>query len=74
MRITELFNAKAIALDVPAANRDEIIAKLVELQTTHGNITDAEAYKKALYVREADFPEELVINSSPEKFKEWIRA
>ena len=54
MRITELFNAKAIALDVPAANRDEIIAKLVELQTTHGNITDAEAYKKALYAREAE--------------------
>ena len=25
-------------------------------------------------IREADFPEELVINSSPEKFKEWIRA
>ena len=54
MRITELFNARAIALDVPAANRDEIIAKLVELQTTHGNITDAEAYKKALYAREAE--------------------
>ena len=54
MRITELFNAKAIALDVPAADRDEIIAKLVELQTTHGNITDAEAYKKALYAREAE--------------------
>ena len=54
MRITELFNAKAIALDVPAANQDEIIAKLVELQTVHGNITDAEAYKKALYAREAE--------------------
>ena len=25
-------------------------------------------------IREADFPEKLVINSSPEKFKEWIRA
>ena len=25
-------------------------------------------------IREADFPEEPVINSSPEKFKEWFRA
>ena len=54
MRITELFTAKSIALDVPAKNQAEIIDRLVELQATHGNITDTEAYKKALYAREAE--------------------
>ena len=49
MRITELFTAKSIALDVAAKNQAEIIDRLVELQVTHGNITDTEAYKKALY-------------------------
>ena len=46
MRITELFTAKSIALDVAAKNQAEIIDRLVELQATHGNITDTEAYKK----------------------------
>ena len=54
MRITELFTAKSIALDVAAQNQAEIIDRLVELQATHGNITDTEAYKKALYAREAE--------------------
>ena len=54
MRITELFTAKSIALDVVAKNQAEIIDRLVELQATHGNITDTEAYKKALYAREAE--------------------
>jgi len=49
MRITELFTAKSIELDSAASNRDEILSRLVELQATHGNITDTEAYKKALY-------------------------
>lgn len=47
MRITELFTAKSIELDSAASNRDEILSRLVELQATHGNITDTEAYKKA---------------------------
>ena len=54
MRITELFTAQSIALDVAAASQAEIIDRLVELQATHGNITDKEAYKKALYAREAE--------------------
>ena len=54
MRITELFTAKSIALDAAAKNQAEIIDRLVELQATHGNITDTEAYKKALYAREAE--------------------
>ena len=52
MRITELFSAQAIALDEGQKNRDEILDRLVELQATHGNITDKEAYKKGLYARE----------------------
>ena len=54
MRITELFTAKSIALDVAAPDQAAIIDRLVELQATHGNITDTEAYKKALYAREAE--------------------
>ena len=46
MRITELFTAKSIALDVAAPDQAAIIDRLVELQATHGNITDKEAYKK----------------------------
>ena len=52
MRITTLFSVHAIALDAAASNRDEIIDQLVELQSTHNNITDKAAYKKALYARE----------------------
>ena len=54
MRITELFTTRSIALDVAAAGQNEIIDRLVELQATHGNITDKDAYKKALYAREAE--------------------
>ena len=54
MRITELFTAQSIALDVAAPDQAAIIDKLVDLQATHGNITDKDAYKKALYAREAE--------------------
>ena len=43
MRITSLFSLNAIALDVAASNQDEIIDKVVELQSTHNNILDKEA-------------------------------
>ena len=54
MRITELFTAQSIALDETLQTQEEILSRLVELQATHGNITDKEAYKKALYAREAE--------------------
>ncbi|MGN0707458.1 MAG: fructose-specific PTS transporter subunit EIIC [Faecalibacterium sp.] len=54
MRITELFTAQSIALDIAAKDRGEIIDRLVELQATHGNITNKEQYKKALYAREEE--------------------
>lgn len=54
MRITELFTAKSIELDSAASNRDEILSRLVELQATHGNITDTEAYcTETTYLRNA---------------------
>ena len=54
MRITELFTAQSIALDEALTDQEQIISHLVELQATHGNITDKDAYKKALYAREAE--------------------
>ena len=54
MRITELFTAQSIALDEALQTQEEILSRLVELQATHGNITDKDAYKEALYAREAE--------------------
>ena len=54
MRITELFTAQSIALDEALTDQEQILSRLAELQGTHGNITDKDAYKKALYAREAE--------------------
>ena len=54
MRITELLSLQSIALDAQAANQEEILDKLIDLQCTHGNITDKAAYKAALYEREKE--------------------
>ena len=55
MKLIELFSCDATALDVKAKDKDAVINKLADLQFTHGNITDKEAYKKAIYAREAEF-------------------
>lgn len=55
MKLIELFSCDATALDVKAKDKDAVINKLVDLQFTHGNITDKEVYKKAIYAREAEF-------------------
>lgn len=55
MKLIELFSCDATALDVKAKDKDAVINRLVDLQFTHGNITDKEAYKKAIYAREAEF-------------------
>lgn len=55
MKLIELFSCDATALDVKAKDKDAVINKLVDLQFMHGNITDKEAYKKAIYAREAEF-------------------
>ena len=55
MRLIELFSRQATAVNVKAANKAQVIDKLVDLQLTHGNITDKAAYKKAIYAREEEF-------------------
>ena len=55
MKLIELFSCDATALNVKAKDKDAVINKLVDLQFTHGNITDKEAYKKAIYARAAEF-------------------
>lgn len=54
MRITELLSPESISLHQNAKDQAEIIDRLVDLQATHGNITDKAAYKKAIYAREAE--------------------
>ena len=54
MRITELFSVQAIALDSTAADQAAVIDALVDLQCKHGNITDKDAYKAAIYAREKE--------------------
>ncbi len=55
MRLIELFSRQATAVNVKAKNKEQVIDKLVDLQFTHGNITDKAAYKKAIYAREEEF-------------------
>ena len=55
MRLIELFSRDATALNVKAKTKEEIIDKLVDLQATHGNITDKAAYMQAIFDREAEF-------------------
>ena len=55
MRLIELFSREATALNVKAKTKEEIIDRLVDLQATHGNITDKAAYMQAIFDREAEF-------------------
>ena len=55
MRLIELFSRQATAINVKASNKAQVIDTLVDLQATHGNITDKAAYKEAIYAREEEF-------------------
>ncbi|MBQ9349372.1 MAG: PTS sugar transporter subunit IIA, partial [Oscillibacter sp.] len=55
MRLIELFSREATAIGVKAASKAEVIDKLVDLQATHGNITDKDAYTQAIFAREEEF-------------------
>ena len=55
MRLIELFSRSATALNVKASSKAEVIDKLVDLQFTHGNITDKDAYTQAIFAREEEF-------------------
>ncbi len=54
MRIRDLLKVQGIKLGASATNKDDAISQLVELQVASGNISDKEAYKKAIYAREAE--------------------
>ena len=53
MRIIDLLKPNAIDLNASAQTKDEAINKLVSLHAQAGNLNDAEAYKQAIYAREA---------------------
>ena len=53
MRIIDLLKPNAIELNASVQTKDEAIDKLVSLHTQAGNLNDAEAYKQAIYTREA---------------------
>ena len=55
MRLIELFSRDATALHVKAKTKAEVIDVLVDLQATHGNITDKAAYTQAIFDREEEF-------------------
>lgn len=65
MRITELFTAQSIALDEAQQDRSQIIDRLVELQATHGNIRDKEAYKKGACMSARTRARPMWITASP---------
>lgn len=53
MRIVDLLNKEKIALNITAADKNDIIGKLVDLQSKNGILTDKKAYTEAIIAREA---------------------
>ena len=52
MRIIDLLKADAINLNVKFASKDDAIDRLVSLHDAVGNLTDKNAYKEAILLRE----------------------
>ena len=53
MKITDLLNIKSIALNPAVSNKSEALDTLVDLMEKRGNLSDKEAYKKAVLARES---------------------
>lgn len=53
MRIIDLLKAVGIELNATVSTKDEAIDRLVSLQEKAGNLSDSEAYRKAILDREA---------------------
>ena len=53
MRITSLLKPEAVKIGGVASDKDDAIAKLVELMETQGNVVDVEAYTEAVHARES---------------------
>nr|MCR5670240.1 fructose PTS transporter subunit IIA [Butyrivibrio sp.] len=53
MKIKDLLKKEGVMLKVDAADQNAAIDKLIELHTKVGNLSDPEAFKKAILEREA---------------------
>lgn len=53
MRITSLLKPEAVKIGGVASDKDDAIAKLVELMETQGNVIDVDAYNAAVHARES---------------------
>lgn len=54
MQIRDLLSKESIHIGVAASSKDDIITKAVAAMAQTGAITDADAYKQAIYAREAE--------------------
>ncbi len=54
MRITELLDRRSIALDKAPKSKNEALDMAVELMAESGKISDVEAYRKQVYLREEE--------------------
>ena len=53
MRITDLLKKESISLNRVLASKSDAIDALIELHEKAGNLSDKDAYKKAILAREA---------------------
>lgn len=54
MKITDLLSADAIALNVTAKSKDDVLRQAVDLMVKQGNILDKDEYLKAVFAREEE--------------------
>lgn len=54
MKIRELLSPESIRLHGSAANKEEVLNKMVELMAKSGKITDVEAYRRGVFAREEE--------------------
>lgn len=53
MNIIELFDEATINLDLQGETKDDVIAEMITMLDDNGVLNDKEAYKEAIYAREA---------------------
>ena len=54
MRITDLLDVKSISLDAKPANKNQALDQAVALMAASGKLSDVEAYRKQVYLREEE--------------------
>lgn len=54
MRITDLLDKRSISLDASPASKKEALDYAVALMVKSGKISDEEAYRKQVYLREEE--------------------